>query len=46
MLMVAWKWGPALAAGCTVVHEAGRADAADLPAHGRAGAWRPASRPA
>ena len=28
MLMVAWKWGPALAAGCTVVHEAGRADAA------------------
>ena len=37
MLMVAWKWGPALAAGCTIVHEAGRADAADLPADGAAG---------
>ena len=42
MLMVAWKWGPALAAGCTIVHEAGRADAADLPAHGASWPRRPA----
>ena len=37
LLMLAWKWGPALACGNTIVHEARRADAADRAAHRRAG---------
>ena len=38
MLMVAWKWGPALAAGLHRRAQAGRADAAHRAASGRAGA--------
>ena len=46
MLMVAWKWGPALAAGCTVVLKPAEQTPLDRPPHGRAGASRPASPPA
>ena len=46
LLMLAWKWGPALACGNTDRHEARRADAADRAARRRAGASRPASPPA
>ncbi len=37
MLMVAWKWGPALAAGCTVVMKPAEQTPLYLPADGRAG---------
>jgi len=44
MLMTAWKWGPALAAGCASFgcrlhnrHEAGRTDSINLSSHGRTG---------
>ena len=37
LLMLAWKWGPALACGNTDRHEARRADAADRAARRRAG---------
>ena len=40
MLMVAWKWGPALAAGCTVVLKPAEQTPLTAPADGRAGAWR------
>ena len=38
MLMVAWKWGPALAAGCTIVMKPAEQTPLTLPADGRAGA--------
>ena len=37
MLMVAWKWGPALAAGCTIVLKPAEQTPLTAPAHGRAG---------
>ncbi len=44
LLMLAWKWGPALACGNTIVHEAGRADAADRPCAWPSWPSKPASR--
>ena len=38
MLMVAWKWGPALAAGCTVVLKPAEQTPLTAPPDGRAGA--------
>jgi len=34
MLMVAWKWGPALAAGCTIVMKPAEQTPAFVPADG------------
>ena len=46
LLMLAWKWGPALACGNTVVMKPAEQTPLTGPAHRRAGPAKPASRPA